>query len=187
MRSSRAAANSAQSAPQLNPAAAILDIDRAVSLFTEDCFWRDLVAFTWNIRTLEGRDQVRAMLASQLASVKPTKWELAEGEAVTERDGLTEAWVTFDTNVARGYGHVRLREGRIFTLLTTMAELKGFEEPLGFARPLGAKHGSGTDRKTWKEEREEELAELGRTKQPYVLIVGGGLLLITQSDKSKSP
>src|SRR5215468_10789573 len=79
------------------------DIDRAVSLFQEVCFWRDLVAFTWNIRTMEGRDQVRAMLASQLALTKPSSWALAEGEPVTERDGFTEAWITFETNVARGY------------------------------------------------------------------------------------
>ena len=25
------------------------DIDTAVGLFQEDCFWRDLVTFTWNI------------------------------------------------------------------------------------------------------------------------------------------
>jgi putative flavoprotein involved in K+ transport len=150
------------------------DIDKAVSLFQEDCYWRDLAAFTWNLRTMEGRDQMRDMLAAQLASTKPSNWALAEGEAVTERGGVTEAWITFETGVARGYGHLRLKEGRIFTLLTTMVELKGFEEPLGFARPLGAKHGSGLDRKTWKEEREKELAELGHTEQPYVLIVGGG-------------
>jgi putative flavoprotein involved in K+ transport len=158
-----------------------------VVLFDEVCFWRDLVAFTWNIRTMEGRDQVRAMLAAQLASTKPSNWALAEGEAVTERDGFTEAWITFETNVARGYGHLRLREDRIFTLLTTMAELKGFEEPLGFARPLGAKHGSGMDRKTWKEEREQELAELGDMKQLYVLIVGGGQAGITVSTSGAAP
>ncbi len=55
-----------------------------------------------------------------------------------------------------------------------MTELKGHEEPLGFQRPLGAKHGAGKHRKSWKEEREEEAKTLGHTKQPYVVIVGGG-------------
>jgi putative flavoprotein involved in K+ transport len=150
------------------------DVERAAGLFHEDCYWRDLVAFTWNIRTMEGRDQVRDMLKSQLALVEPSGWALAEGETVSERDGIIEAWVRFETKVARGYGHVRLREGRIFTLLTTMVELKGLEEPQGFARPLGALHGSRKDRKTWKEEREQEIAELGTSRQPYVVIVGGG-------------
>jgi putative flavoprotein involved in K+ transport len=31
------------------------DPARVAALFTEDCFWRDLIAFTWNIRTFEGR------------------------------------------------------------------------------------------------------------------------------------
>src|SRR5690606_6733687 len=33
-------------------------------------------------------------------------------------------------------------------------------------------HGVGT--KAWKEDREEEIASLGYTRQPYVLIIGGG-------------
>jgi len=115
------------------------DLDKAVSLFQEDCYWRDLVAFTWNLKTMEGRQQVRDMLASQLSLVQPSGWALAEGETVSERDGVIEAWIRFETKIARGYGHIRLREGRIFTLLTTMVELKGFEEKQGFGRPLGAR------------------------------------------------
>ena len=47
------------------------DIDAAVGMFALECYWRDLVAFTWNIKTMEGRDQVREMLSSCLARVKP--------------------------------------------------------------------------------------------------------------------
>ena len=43
------------------------DIDAAVGMFAPECYWRDLVAFTWNIKTMEGRDQVREMLSSCLA------------------------------------------------------------------------------------------------------------------------
>jgi putative flavoprotein involved in K+ transport len=150
------------------------DIDRAVGMFADDCYWRDLVSFTWNIKTVEGKEQVGDMLRHQLATTKPTNWSLAEGETPTEEDGIVTAWIQFETSVARGYGLMRLREGKIWTLLTTMVELKGHEEPKGFARPLGAKHGAGKNRITWKEEREEEERELGYSKQPYVLIVGGG-------------
>lgn len=38
------------------------DINAAVNLFQEDCYWRDLVTFTWNTKTLEGHIQIRAML-----------------------------------------------------------------------------------------------------------------------------
>lgn len=52
-------------------------IDEAVSMFADDCYWRDLIAFTWNIKTVEGHDEVRDMLQSQLQFVKPTKWLVA--------------------------------------------------------------------------------------------------------------
>ena len=38
----------------------------AAALFGDECFWRDLAAFTWNVKTLEGRDEIAAMLAAQL-------------------------------------------------------------------------------------------------------------------------
>ena len=150
------------------------DIDAAVNLFADECYWRDLVSFTWNIRTMEGHDQVRGMLGECLAQVKPSGWQVAEGEVATEADGLLEGWISFETDVARGFGLIRVRDGRIWTLLTTMVELKGYEEKSGFTRPLGAKHGQNLGAKTWKEEREEELASLGYDTQPYVVIIGGG-------------
>ncbi len=150
------------------------DIEKATAMFQDDCYWRDLVTFTWNIKTVEGRDQVADMLRHQLNTTKPRGWKLAEGELPTEEDGVTTAWIEFETDVARGYGLVRLKEGLIWTLLTTMVELKGHEESKGCARPLGAKHGAGKNRATWAEERAAEEAELGYTKQPYCVIIGGG-------------
>jgi putative flavoprotein involved in K+ transport len=150
------------------------DIERAVALFQTDCYWRDLVTFTWNIKTMEGQDQVRDMLKARLADTKPSNWRIADGETASETDGIVESWIQFETDVARGFGHLRLKDGRIWTLLTTMSELKGHEEKSGFTRPLGAKHGHGKDRKSWREEREQEFAELGYSKQPYALIIGGG-------------
>ncbi|WP_299409546.1 NAD(P)/FAD-dependent oxidoreductase [uncultured Roseobacter sp.] len=150
------------------------DIDAAAALFQTDCYWRDLVTFTWNIKTMEGQDQVRDMLDAQLSATKPTAWRVAEGEMATEDGGIITAWISFETAVARGYGLVRLKDGLIWTLLTTMVELKGHEEPLGYERPLGAKHGAGKHRLTWAEELEKERAELGYKTQPYTVIIGGG-------------
>ena len=149
-------------------------IDDAVSMFQVDCYWRDLVSFTWNIRTMEGRNAIRDMLQSQLAITKPTAWQIAEGEVATEEGGITTAWITFETEISRGYGLIRLKDGLIWTLLTSMTELKGHEEPLGYDRPLGAKHGAGKGRKSWREERDQEIEELGHTVQPYTVIIGGG-------------
>ena len=150
------------------------DIDKVTAMFEDECYWRDLVTFTWNIKTMEGKAEVADMLRHQLAATKPTNWQVAEGEEATEEGGIITAWISFETNVARGYGLIRLRNGKIWTLLTTMVELKGYEEPVGYDRPLGAKHGVGKHRTTWLEEREAEARELGYTRQPYVVIIGGG-------------
>ena len=150
------------------------DLDAAIDLFATDCYWRDLVAFTWNIKTMEGRDEVRDMLGACLSREKPRQWEIAAGERATEANGVTEAWISFETELARGFGLIRLKNGQIWTLLTTMVELKGHEEKAGFARPLGARHGVHPGAKSWKELRDEEAEKLGTETQPHVLIIGGG-------------
>jgi hypothetical protein len=37
-------------------------IGDVVNMFQADCYWRDLVTFTWNLKTMEGKDQIREML-----------------------------------------------------------------------------------------------------------------------------
>ena len=150
------------------------DIDAAVDLFATDSYWRDLVSMTWNLKTSEGRDGIRAMLDSQLAKVKPQNLRLDANEPVSGDASVAEGWIEFETATGRGYGHVRVKDGKIWTLLTTLSELKGFEEPKGTRRPMGAEHGHDRNRLTWKEKREKEAAELGYKEQPYVLIIGGG-------------
>jgi putative flavoprotein involved in K+ transport len=96
-----------------------------------------------------------------------------DGEA-SETNGVTEAWFTFETGVARGKGLVRLKDGKCWTLLTTMQELKEHPEPRGDRRPTGAQHGASKSRETWLENRQREQEELGYTRQPYCVIIGGG-------------
>jgi putative flavoprotein involved in K+ transport len=150
------------------------DSKAVAALFQPDSYWRDLVAFTWNIKTMEGREQIAAMLDAQLNAVKPSKLRIADNETATEADGVTQSWITFETGVARGTGFIRVKDGLIWTLLTTMTELKGHEEPKGQRRPMGAEHGARTDRTSWTEKRAAEQETLGYEEQPYCLIVGGG-------------
>jgi putative flavoprotein involved in K+ transport len=150
------------------------DVEAAVEHFGDECYWRDLVAFTWNIKTMEGREQIRDMLTSCLGHVAPHNWRVVDEEAVVEKGAVTEAWIAFETAVVRGYGFMRLRDGKLWTLMTTTVELKGHEEAAGFSRPLGAQHGVHVGGKTWKELREEESENLGTAVQPYTVIIGGG-------------
>src|SRR2546427_2754862 len=45
---------------------------------------------------------------------------------------------------------------------------------MGTRRPMGAEHGIRRGRQTWLERRQQEAQELGRDKQPFVLVIGGG-------------
>ena len=148
------------------------DFDAAVNMFEEDGYWRDLVSLTWNIKTLEGRENIKAMLEATVPEAKPGPWRV-EGDATSD-NGVISSWLTFETAASRGKGQIRLRDGKCWTLLTTMTELKGFEEKKGASRVKGVQHGARPNRQNWLERKTLEAAELGTTKQPYCLIIGGG-------------
>ena len=95
-------------------------------MFAEESYWRDLVSFTWNITTLEGRQGIADMLRCQLEVVQPSGLALV-GDA-NEADGISDGWFDFETAVAKGHGHIRLKGNECWTLLTTMVDLKGYEE-----------------------------------------------------------
>jgi hypothetical protein len=40
-------------------------------LFHEDSFWRDIVSFTWNIKTAESKDQILEMINKSLLNTNP--------------------------------------------------------------------------------------------------------------------
>lgn len=168
---------------QLEQALQTKDIAGVTALFNEECYWRDLVAFTWNIKTQEGHEAIAAMLNSQLDNVQPSNFQL-DGEA-SEADGVIEAWFSFETASARGRGLLRLQNGKAWTLLTSMDELKGFEENRKKKRPLGAQHGIEKNRKTWMDKKVENEQRLGYEDQPYCLIIGGGQGGITMGARLK--
>lgn len=148
------------------------DVGKAAGMFATGSFWRDLVSFTWNIKTVEGPEGVADMLNANLDQADPSGFHTSE--VPTEADGVTEAWIEFETAAGRARGHLRLKDEGAWTLLTALYELKGFEEPRGTQRPRGAEHGANRDRETWTEKREREATELGYKTQPYSLIIGGG-------------
>ncbi|WP_030622133.1 flavin-containing monooxygenase [Streptomyces sclerotialus] len=153
-------------------ALAARDVAAAAALFATDSYWRDLVAFTWNIKTVEGRAGVADLLTGCLATTEPSGFRTTEPPA--EAGGVTEAWIEFETAVGRGKGHLRLTDEGAWTLLTSLRELKDFPEPRGDLRPKGTRHGAIADRRSWAEERELEQAQLGYDRQPYVVVIGGG-------------
>jgi putative flavoprotein involved in K+ transport len=148
------------------------DVQAATQLFAIDSFWRDLVAFTWNIVTVEGQAGIADLLHNTLEQTRPSGFAV-QGEA-TEAGGIVEGWFTFETATARGRGYVRLRDGKGWTLLSTLTELKGFEEHRGSHRDKGVQHGVVADRQTWLDRKTADERELGYSRQPYVVVIGGG-------------
>ena len=150
------------------------DLDAVVKMFGDECFWRDFVAFTWNINTSEGRESILGMLAATLAATRPRAWAI-DGRA-TSKDGVISAWFTFETALGGGKGQLRLKGDRCWTMFTTLQSLKGFEEKTerNGTREIGTEHGAFKNRLSWLERKQREAAALGTTEQPYCLIVGGG-------------
>jgi putative flavoprotein involved in K+ transport len=149
------------------------DIAAAQALFADgDCYWRDFVAFSWTLVTVEGREGVGRLLREQLAHAGPVTVAPKGEPRATEP--YVEGWFSFETAMVRGTGHVRLKDGKAVTLLTAGQELIGHEEPARRRRIEGAHHAAWRGRRTWTDEREETARTLGRAVQPYVLIVGGG-------------
>ena len=46
------------------------DTEDLTPLFQSDCYWRDVLAFTWRITTIRGADNVIAELVSRAAHVR---------------------------------------------------------------------------------------------------------------------
>ncbi|GAA1257974.1 NAD(P)/FAD-dependent oxidoreductase [Pseudonocardia aurantiaca] len=153
-------------------ALAARDADRVAGLFAPTSFWRDLIAFTWNLTTVENRDGVADLVRASAEAAGAHGFHVTEEP--TEADGVVEAWIGFETAVGQGRGHLRLTDEGAWTLLTTLYELKGYEEPQGEGRPTGVEHGVRPGRLSWKEAREAENAAMGSTAQPFVVVVGGG-------------
>ncbi|CAN7678825.1 NAD(P)-binding domain-containing protein [Mycolicibacterium frederiksbergense] len=163
---------------EFETALATRDIARATGMFAVDSFWRDLVSFTWNLKTMEGRDAIGEMLQSRLTGTDPSRFRTRE-PATDDGDGVVSAFIEFETAVGRGTGHLRLKRGddgadTAWTLLTALQELKDHEERKGPTRVLGAVHGSDPDTRSWAERKADEDRALGYSEQPYTLVIGGG-------------
>lgn len=76
---------------ELNAALTNQDAAAAAALVATDSFWRDLVALTWNIVTVEGPEGVRDMLEHTLASAGPRRFRVSEAPTASD-GGVTEAW-----------------------------------------------------------------------------------------------
>jgi cation diffusion facilitator CzcD-associated flavoprotein CzcO len=89
------------------------DVARIGTLFHQDCHWRDVLAFTWNLTPVAGRDAVAARLAAEQARIGAHGFHLPPGRRLPRRvkrlgiDSI-EAIFEFKTADGRGSGIIRL-------------------------------------------------------------------------------
>jgi thioredoxin reductase len=164
--------------------AALTEADASAldGLFHADSFWRDVLALSWNIQTLNGAPAILDGLKARLHT--PERLAIAQGRAaprwVTRAGTNTvEVIFTFETDIGRGNGIVRLTpetgDGnrlRAWTLLTALEELKGFEEQLDKNRPRGQAYSRDFRGPNWLDQRKAATDYADR--DPVVLVVGGG-------------
>jgi cation diffusion facilitator CzcD-associated flavoprotein CzcO len=153
-------------------------------LFLVESYWRDVLALSWNLQTIAGRDSIKRELTTLAAKVAPGSFKIAPNRAPPRwvtRAGTNniEAIFTFETVLGRGSGIVRLMPDaadgdrlKAWTLLTALDELKGFEEQLGTSRPRGQAYSRDFRGPNWLDLRNASCDYTNR--DPIVLVVGGG-------------
>ena len=153
-------------------------------LFHRESYWRDVLALSWNLQTLNGADAILKELATLAGRTKPCQFSIDPERAAPRRvrragTESIEAIFKFETALGRGHGIVRLipdaseaNRLKAWTLLTALEELKGFEEPLGARRPRGQSYSRDFRGPNWLDQRTLSAAYTDR--DPTVLVVGGG-------------
>jgi putative flavoprotein involved in K+ transport len=142
------------------------DREAIVSLFAPGAQWRDILAISWDLVTIDGSQAIAELLMQRQPETRLRAIETSADLAATE------GWIRFQTAFGQGEGYIRLDGGVCLTILTALQSLEGFEEAAGPCRPSGASPDG--DGRNWLERRQQEAAGMGREIQPYVLIIGGG-------------
>ena len=118
------------------------DIDALVQLLLPDSWLRDFLVFTWDIRSLNGRDKIAAYLANTLGSARIVDVKLDEDQHLAPRlvplpqmqnTPAVELAFTFECKHGHGHAHARLLEDvdgvyRAVTLFVEVSDLVGHEE-----------------------------------------------------------
>ncbi|MBX6740487.1 MAG: NAD(P)/FAD-dependent oxidoreductase [Acetobacteraceae bacterium] len=152
---------------------------RIAMLFADECHWRDILAFTWNLRTTSGATAIAKRMVPSLARMAPHRLALAVGRTpprYVERAGTRaiEAIFTFETSVGPCNGVVRLVSEagapRAWTLMTSLDEIRGHEDPANGKRWQDVDWKRNFGGENWLDRRNKARAYADR--DPAVLVVG---------------
>ncbi|KAH1963099.1 hypothetical protein KXV90_002904 [Aspergillus fumigatus] len=179
---------------QLNSALKQKNYKAVSDLFLEDAYWRDHLGLSWDYRTIKGRENIASFLehSTRLVQVEIDQSSPFRAPHVGPIDAFgdvtgVEFFTTFANDVGNGRGVVRMAEKdgvwKIFTIFTTLQELKGHEEAVNASRPLGVQHGAQVGRRNWQDRRTSDFEF--EEKTPVVLVVGAGQSGLTVAARLK--
>jgi len=155
------------------------DGEAIAALFGEECYWRDILAFTWDLHTTAGASAIARRLRPALEDVMPRNVQLANRRtpprAVTRAGtACVEVIFTFETVVGLCNGVVRLvsEDGRprAWTLMTALDEIRGHEDPANGRRWQDVDWKRNFGGENWADRRRQATAYAER--DPAVLVVG---------------
>ena len=158
--------------------------DAAANLFVDQGQWRDLLAFTWHVQTMSGRQEILHTLQQTTPKAKPTGLSLAEERTpprvIDRADTICiEAFIKLDTSWGPASGILRLiadEDGpnsvKAWVLMTSLEEIRGHEEAVGDRRPSGENYSRSFGGDNWLDLRNKSREY--RDREPAVLIVGAG-------------
>ncbi len=155
------------------------DAKAAAELFLTDGLWRDVLAFTWNLQTQFGREQIEQTLRETLPRTKPANFHIPGKRTPprwVSRAGRDCIEVIFEFETAFGPCHGVLRlmpdDGRLraWTLVTNLQELRGHEEFKKIEVADSDTRSFGGE--NWLDRLNKQRAYADR--DPAVIVVGGG-------------
>jgi len=158
--------------------------DTLRELFHEDCHWRDLLAATWEVKTVSGLRNILALIESFTPDTRPYGFQITQDHAAPRavaRAGVEviEAIFCFETRVGRCFGVIRLTpptsntdQLKAWSLLTKLEEIKGFEEQLDRNRPSGESYSRDFKGPNWRDLRDIDVRYEERS--PAVVVIGAG-------------
>jgi cation diffusion facilitator CzcD-associated flavoprotein CzcO len=180
---------------QFESALALSDAGQLKNLFHPDSYWRDVLALSWNLQTINGADAILPALQADAIKAAPSGFRIDPDRAPPRRvtragSSAIEAIFRFETAQGRGSGILRLipdgSDGnrlKAWTLLTALDELKGFEEAQGNSRPRGEAYSRDFRGPNWLDLRQADAQYADR--DPSVLVVGGGQAGLTIAARLK--
>ncbi len=151
------------------------------ALLTDDAYWRDILALSWDIRTFSGNENAGLALATYARDRRPCDFVLDEGSVQSIKRGhidpSIEALFNFETDIGLCRGHLRLRNSKdgsgkwaAWTVFTALEDLKGHEEKAGSQRPTFTES-SGDKSRKWVTAAEHSAHF--ETNDPDTVIIGG--------------